>query len=110
VKSPLTPLKTALLVALPIEILNFTLVHVPLDVGYSAGTSWYIELMASQWAYVHFPGLLFVAWTANTWLVLLGFVAIPVSGYIDTALLIFGSILGFRWLRRLAQKHSTRRN
>lgn len=116
-KSPIT---FGLVAAIPIEALNFRFLGFPIDVGLPADTSWYWKLIAYQWLYLHWAGLISLDWIEHVvgcqqLNVVMGChrldtCVLLVSGYIGTALLLIAVILGFRWIRSLARKYSARRN
>jgi hypothetical protein len=89
----------AFLTAIPIEVVNFFFAAVPIDVGIPVETPWYFKLIFYQWIVVHFPGLLFMAWSERTRFEVLTFLVLPMAGYFDTGLLILGVIAGVRWVR-----------
>lgn len=101
-KSGKSPIRTTLLLAVPIEIVNFVLTFsiYPPDVGFAPGVRWYTKAVGFQGLFLHWPGLWLGQWVDNTrfeWLE--GFLWAAV-GYIDTVILIVAGILVFRLLRR----------
>lgn len=95
----------ALLAALPIEVLN-AVPRFAIDVGLPANASWVQQFLASEWVILHLPGLrmstldpYYHHWTFDV-------AGVVLSGYIDTALLIFAGIWLYRGIRRLSQKGS----
>jgi hypothetical protein len=47
----------ALLLALPIELVNFYVIGFPLDIGYPDDAPWYIKLLGLEWVLLHYIGL-----------------------------------------------------
>jgi hypothetical protein len=99
----------ALIAALPIELVNFFLFPAPIDVGPAPDASLFERFMFTQWVLLHLPGLWFSDWFdpdgrrgATTFILLL-------SGYLDTALLIFVAIYTCHGLRHLIRRVSTAR-
>jgi len=92
-----SPLLIALIVALPVEIANFSLAGFPIDTGLEPNTSWYEKLIAYQNLYMHAPGWLLISRMQDSQLQKVGNPILFVSGYLDTAILIFASLLLFRW-------------
>ena len=90
----------ALLAAFPIEAINLWVCPFPIDVGYPDGTPWYINLRGLLWVLPHLPGL-------HTWDLLYQhglqsyfMLALFVSGYLSTLLVLLVIILGSRWISR----------
>ena len=100
----------ALLGALAVEAVNFAFLAPPIDVGYSPGTPWFVELIGSQWVILHLPGLLLrdrlerVFGRQQIEIVMgcrqVDVSVLLVSGYLDTALLLFVLLLCFHFIRR----------
>ena len=88
---------TALVAAIPIEVLNARLADAMFDPG-PAPTDWGSILLAYEWGILHLPGLLLARllhWYGPTWpWLLFG------SGYLDTALLLVAIILVLGRLQR----------
>jgi len=92
-----SPLLIALIVALPLEIANFSLAGFPIDTGLEPDTSWYEKVIAYQNLYLHIPGWLLISRMQDSQIQKVGNPILFVSGYLDTAILIFASLLLFRW-------------
>lgn len=107
-----SPIRIALLVAIPIESVNFWFNQYPIDVGLPAGARWYTKALDTSWLLLHLPGLWFVV-RVDSWLGvtrfgrLLEISLVAASGYVDTAVaLVIGCML-FRLLRRLGRGADT---
>ena len=99
------PLIIALLLALPIEALNARPTFA-IDIGLPDNASWLQRFLALEWVILHLPGLrlstldpYYHHWTLDV-------AGVVLSGYLDTALLIFAGIWLYRGIRRLSQKGS----
>jgi hypothetical protein len=103
-------LKFALLVAIPLEVVNLLLAGFPLDTGFAASTHWYHKVIAYQWLFLHCPGVLLLIRLSNAGYETLSLrwidwpslqrLVLFVSGYLDTVLLILAVNFGFRRLFR----------
>ena len=110
--------KVGLLVALPIEFLNFFFAGFPLDTGFDPSATWVDYVIGYLWLLPHYPGVLLIVLIDGTsfekqlvarfnWTGLTVFydVAMFVIGYLDTAFLVLAGVLIFRWwVRRLDKK------
>ena len=105
-----------LLAALPIELANLFLLTPPLDVGYPPNTPWYIQLLAFQWAVLHYLGMLSLDWFEKVsgcyQLNIVGgcdrvnMAVLFASGYLTTVLLALTVMYGFQQILRLRRKLS----
>jgi hypothetical protein len=93
----------ALLVALPIEVLNARPTF-PIDVGLPDNASRLQQFLASEWVILHLPGLRLTALDPYFHHWFLDIAGMFLSGYLDTALLIFAGIWAYRGIRRLSGK------
>jgi hypothetical protein len=103
----------SLLVALPIEVVNARPTF-PIDVGLPDNASWLRQFLALEWVILHTPGLSLNGLDPYFHHLSLDAVEVIISGYLDTALLIFVGIWmyrGIRWLSRSgrAQRASSNR-
>jgi hypothetical protein len=101
-----SPIKFALIAAIPLEALNFWLVSFPLDVGFPPDTPWHVKLIPYQWLVLHWPGVWLLEPLIGTKFEKLAEVIFVGIGYFDTVLLILVGILGVRLVRRVMQKYS----
>ncbi len=97
----------SLAAAVPVELVNFFVFMVPLDVGIQDNATWYTKLLGIQWVLLHFPGLHLTSLMAPH----SNFIAADIfiwflSGYIDTALVIFACVSAMRWLRRFIDERT----
>jgi hypothetical protein len=96
----------ALLVAIPVDALNFWVFPYPIDVGLPDDATLLEKLIGAQWVILHWPGLYLSDWfdstSSPTWRT--DFVLF-VSGYFDTVLLIIAFFGVFWWLRHLVLKY-----
>ncbi len=104
-KSGKSPIRAALLLAVPIEIVNFLLTFriYPPDVGFAPDARWYTKAVGFQGLSLHWPGLWLGQWVYNTrfeWLVPFLW---AVSGYIDTVVVIIAGIFIFRLVRHASR-------
>jgi hypothetical protein len=95
------PILFALLLAIPVEVVNFFFLAFPIDVGLPEDASWLEKLAGSQWVILHLPGLRLLDWFDRMGLSRLGIFAVFASGYLDTVLVLIVGIFAFRWFRRL---------
>jgi hypothetical protein len=98
------PIITALIAALPIELVSFFVFPFPIDVGLPSDAGPFAQFMGAQWVILHLPGLWLSSWA--DWQPGLTFPALLLSGYFDTALLIFLGICLYRAIRRLLRRNS----
>jgi hypothetical protein len=102
-----TMIGIALIVAIPVELVNFFFFAFPIDVGLAPDAPWYSQLLGAEWVLLHLAGLRLTGWLdpygASP---RLDYFAWFLSGYAGTALLLIAGILTFRWIRRLAGKPS----
>jgi len=105
-----SPLKLALLAALPIEAANLRWAGFPLE-GLPDRTSWVVKVVAYQWLFLHYPGMLLLFHLSESRMdrQALSRIETPllfVNGYCETVLLIVAIVLGVRWwLRCVQRKH-----
>jgi hypothetical protein len=96
----------ALVIAIPVELVNFFFFAFPIDVGLSDDAPWYAQALGAEWVLLHLPGLWLARWfdpyasSAALRVILL------LSGYVDTSLLFIAGILIFCLVRRRAQRRS----
>jgi hypothetical protein len=116
--------KTAFVVAIPVEIANLFMAMAPLDTGFAPGDPWSDKVLGYEWLVMHYPGVILAAWLDDTgfekWLVArinwmssatLDESIFFLCGYIDTALLILAVILALRWwVRRPEGRHPEAQN
>lgn len=88
----ISPIKFALIAAIPIEAANLLFAGYPTDVGLPPATIWYEKLIAYRWLFLHWLGLFLIDDTGINALNNFVFLA---SGYFDTALLIVLVIFSF---------------
>lgn len=111
-KQPRLPIRVALLVAIPIEAVNFWFNRYPIDVGLPADARWYTKVLDGSWLFLHLPGLWFVI-RVDSWLGttrfgrLLELSLVAASGYVDTAIVILIGVMVFRLLRRFGRDANT---
>jgi hypothetical protein len=96
---------TALIVALPVELVNFFVFPFPIDVGLPDNAGWFEKFIGLQWVILHWPGLWLTSRLDPYEHLHLLFPVLLLSGYLDTALLFIAGIYTFRVLHRL-RKHS----
>jgi hypothetical protein len=90
----------ALVAAIMIEALNLKFVVVPIDVGLPDDAPLYAKLLAAQWVYLHYLGLLLTSpFSSSAIFKRLFYPVLFVSGYLETALLLIAGVLIFRWIR-----------
>ncbi|MGD0479480.1 MAG: hypothetical protein ABSA42_04880 [Terracidiphilus sp.] len=93
----------ALLVALPVEVLNARPTF-PIDIGLPDNASWLQQFLAAEWFILHLPGLRLTDFDPYFHYWSLDIAAVVLSGYLDTALLIFAAVWAYRGIRRLSRK------
>jgi hypothetical protein len=96
----------ALVVAIPLELVNFFFLAFPIDVGLPDDAPWYAQALGAEWVLLHLPGLRLTSWLdpypsspnieAIVWML---------SGYIDTALVLIAGILIYWAVRCFVTKH-----
>jgi hypothetical protein len=96
----------ALVAALPTELVNFFVSPFPIDVGLPPDAGPFAQFMGTQWLILHYPGLLFSSRIDHFEHSGLMISTLLVSGYIDSALLIFLGIYLYRAIRRLVRRNS----
>jgi hypothetical protein len=69
------------------------------DFGFSIGSISLEKLMNFQFNFIHWPGLNASNWLEYVGYPQLGMLAIVVSGYLDTVLLLIAAIYLLRWVR-----------
>ncbi len=102
----------ALLVALPIEVVNARPTF-PIDVGLPDNASWLRVFLALEWLFLHAPGLRLNELDPYFHNGSLDVAEVVFSGYVDTALLILAGIWtyrGIRWLIRSGLAHRASSN
>lgn len=99
---------SALIAALPVELVSYFVFPFPLDVGLSNDASWFAQFMGFQWVILHLPGLRLTS-RCDPYFhhPRLDDFALLLSGYLDTAFVSFFLILGFILLRRVVRKPSS---
>lgn len=97
------PLVSALLLAIPIELLNLLVIFPFFDAEFHPNESWirmgFLRLVGTLWVAMHFLGF----WAIEQFpraLARVEFYALLLGGYVESALFIFLAILAFRWIRR----------
>jgi hypothetical protein len=96
----------ALVLAVPVELLNFFVFPYPIDVGLPDNASRLQQFVGAQWLLLHWPGLRLLDWLGDVAGNRVAILGLFIGGYIDTAVLIFAAALLAMWARHLA---STRR-
>jgi hypothetical protein len=99
------PIIVALVAALPIELVNFFVFPFPIDVGLPQDAGPFAQFMGTQWAILHLPGL-WLSYRLDLYAHSLAIPALIMSGYLDTALLVFLGICLYRAIRRLIRRNS----
>jgi len=104
-----SPIKIALLAALPVEVVNYLFVTVPIDAPPPADTGLQ-SFLAAEWAYFHLPGLLTLGWFHRGGFPRVDGAVLFFSGYLTTAFTILLCVFAFNLLKRLASRFSFRRD
>ena len=106
-------LKFALIAAIPVEAANSLFGGFPIDVGLPPDASVWVKVVAYQWLYMHYPGLMLV--TSDYFEKLpqkveepLGYFILTISGYTETVFLFLMATFLFKILRRLAGNSATK--
>jgi hypothetical protein len=94
----------ALLVAIPIEALNFWVFMPPLDVDTTPGPHWYNTAIAFEWIILHLPALRVSGWLEDMGLRGNLLVTLFAGGYLTTALLILAVLTSVHAMRRPARR------
>ncbi len=100
-----SPIRLALIAALLIEALNLRFVVVPIDVGLPEDATLWERILADQWVYLHYAGLLMITSMDRLSLQRYAYPILYVTGYLETALLLVFGILIFRLWRHLLRRH-----
>ena len=98
-------IRVGLVVAVPVELVNFFVFMPPLDVGIADDASWFTKLLFYQWVVFHYPAVQLTsmldpfgkAYPTAVWML---------GGYLETALLIFACVLGRYWWRKSVDRHN----
>lgn len=91
------PLLLALLLGIPLEVVNFRLYAFPIDVGLRPDAGWFTQIMAVRWLILHWLGLRAVVWFHAPYRYLMWcFLA---GGYIEVSILLFLILWAIRRLR-----------
>src|ERR1700678_1054732 len=86
----------ALVVAIPLELVNFFFLAFPIDVGLPDDAPWYAQALGAEWVLLHLPGLRLTSWLdPYPSSPKIEIVVWMLSGYIDTALVLLAFILIF---------------
>jgi hypothetical protein len=99
-----SPIRLALVAAIPVEAINFFFAMFPVDVGLPPDAKWYTKATGFEWLVLHWPGLWLGHWMDNTRFEWLEAFLWAACGYLDTVIVIIAGILVFRLLRH-ARRH-----
>jgi hypothetical protein len=100
-----SPIRFALLAALPLEVANYLFVTIPVE-GPAPAETGLRSFLAAEWTYFHLPGLLTLGWFHRAGLPRIDGAVLFVSGYLTTALTILLCLFAFNLLKRLARRFS----
>ena len=100
----------ALILAVPIEYVNIYVFPFPIDVGLAPGAGPVAQIWSAVWGILHASGLILNSRLDPYDHLHLFFPALLLSGYLDSALLIFGGIYAFLGIRRVVRRVSARRS
>jgi putative effector of murein hydrolase LrgA (UPF0299 family) len=99
-----SPIKLALLGAIPIEALNLIFFAFPLGTGLPANIPWYTRLMADQWLLLHLPGVVSLGLLGRLALQRFDYFVLFVSGYLETVLLLIACVVFCQWIREVSRR------
>ena len=90
----------SLLLALPIEGVNFPFNGLALDPGNFYELPWYKQLIGLEWGVLHAPGILAIDWVSRIGITGHDGLIMLITGYLVTAVLIAVFLGGVERLRR----------
>ena len=106
-RTPSSKLRLSLVLALPLEIINFWVIGYPADT-HSISRASQNAAVALQWYLLHIPGIILgdrVLYVRQHYPVLSG--VLFLSGFIDTAIILLGLLWFYGLVRRTLRKLSS---
>jgi hypothetical protein len=92
------PIRTAFILALPIEVVNYFLLAIPFNEGFPSSVNGIQGFLNMQWAVLHLVGIRLIGWLDPYDAVHIGRAIVFVAGYLNTTLVLIMLFFLFGWI------------